>query len=214
MESMRIAMVMEFMASGSLYDVLRKPNELPWSLRLNLALDMASGLLYLHGQHIIHRDLKSLNILVDGQMRAKVSDFGLSKIKLTTASMTKGAGGTPHWMAPELFDEAANSEASDVYATGVVFWEIAARKLPYEGKNPSQLMRFVERGSRETTPDGTPSQFATLMTRCWSQRAEDRPSMHDVARDLRTMAASGTASPKPSPKAAVDSGGYAAFSRR
>ena len=216
-EPLKVAMVMEFMARGSLYDVLKNPAELPWSLRLSMALDLASGLLYLHTQHIIHRDLKSLNILIDDRMRAKVSDFGLSKIKLTSASMTKGGGGTPHWMAPELFDEAANTPATDVYATGIVFWEIAARKLPYEGKNQMQIGRFIEKGNRETIPAETPSQFAALMTRCWAQRAEDRPDMREVTRELRASgsasekASSGPASPvKP---AAVDSG-YAAFSKR
>lgn len=216
-EATRYAMVMEFMASGSLYDVLRNPAELPWSMRLSLALDLSSGLLYLHGQHIIHRDLKSLNILVDGQMRAKVSDFGLSKIKITTASMTKGAGGTPHWMAPELFDDAANSEASDVYATGIVFWELAARRLPYEGKNQMQIGRFVEKGNRETIPAGTPPLFSALMTRCWTQRAGDRPSMNDVACDMRLIQGGASATSSPSAKASSASSldsGYAAFSKR
>ena len=214
-EPLKVAMVMEFMASGSLYDVLKNPAALPWSLRLSIALDLVSGLLYLHTQHIIHRDLKSLNILVDDRMHAKVSDFGLSKIKLTTASMTRGGGGTTHWEAPELFDEAANTYATDVYATGIVFWEIAARKIPYEGKTETQIIRYVNSGKRETIPAGTPSQFATLMTRCWAQRAEDRPTMNEVAREMREIRSAegrpGSASPaKP---AAVDSG-YAAFSRR
>jgi serine/threonine protein kinase len=169
--------------------------------------------LYLHTQNIIHRDLKSLNILVDAQMRAKVSDFGLSKIKLTTASTTKGGGGTPHWMAPELFDEEANTYASDVYATGIVFWEIAARKLPYEGKNQMQIGRYVEKGNRETIPGGIPARFASLMQRCWAQRAGDRPLMSEVAKEMRTITSTGASgSTKEAAPAALDSG-YAVFSR-
>lgn len=216
-ESMKYAMVMEFMARGSLYDVLKNPAELPWSLRLSMALDLSLGLLYLHGRHIIHRDLKSLNVLVDGQMRAKVSDFGLSKIKLTTALMSRGGGGTTHWMAPELFRMGGKcNNATDVYATGIVFWEIASRKLPYAiAENQEQIKDYVKEGNRETMPAGTPAPFAALMTRCWAQRAEDRPNMNEVARDLRELRTSGSASEKASPakSAAVDSG-YAAFSRR
>ena len=214
-EPMKYAMVMEFMANGSLYDVLKNPAELPWSVRFTMSLDLVSGLLYLHGQHIIHRDLKSLNILVDEHMRATVSDFGLAKIKLTSASMTKGGGGTPHWMAPELFDEAANSPATDVYATGVVLWEIAARKLPYEDKGSLQIMRFVEQGNRENIPAGTPPKFVALMTRCWAQRAEDRPAMSEVAREMREITGSTSGSQKVTAvlPTAFDSG-YAAFSRR
>ncbi len=217
-EATRVAMVMEFMASGSLYDVLKNPAELPWSLRLSIALDLSSGLLYLHSQRILHRDVKSLNVLIDDRMRAKVSDFGMSKIKLTTASMTRGGGGTIHWEAPELFDEAPNSAATDVYATGIVFWEIAARKLPYEGKTKTQIMRWVDSEKRETMPAGTPSSFAALITRCWAQRAADRPSMNEVVRDVRDIR-SGTAAAGPGGSAAaekpaaVDSG-YAGFRRR
>lgn len=226
MESTRCAMVLEFMANGSLFDVLKGPAELPWSVRVSMVLDLAQGLSYLHGRHIVHRDLKSLNILVDGQMRAKLSDFGLSKIKLTTASMTRGGGGTIHWEAPELFDEAPNSYATDVYAAGIVLWEIAARRLPYEGKTKTQIMRFVDGGKREAIPEDAPPPFSALITRCWAQLAGDRPTMTDVARDMRSLSESttmtttstvsqgpGPASPASTAAIAIDSG-YAAFSRK
>ncbi len=216
-EPLKHALVLEFMANGSLFDVLKGPAVLPWSLRLSLALDMVSGLLYLHTQHIIHRDLKSLNILVDVHMCAKIADFGLAKIKLTTATMTQNAGGTPHWMAPELFDDTVNSNATDVYAAGVILWEIAARELPYKGKNASQIMRYVDKGHRETIPAGTPPPFGLLISRCWAQRAEDRPSIDVVARDMRQLQATGHATPPSagpsSAHASLDSG-FAAFSRR
>ena len=216
-EPMKYALVMEFMARGSLYDVLKNPEELPWSLRLNMSLDMISGLLYLHTQDIIHRDLKSLNILVDDHMRAKIADFGLAKIKLTTATMTKSAGGTPHWMAPELFDSTVSSKATDVYAAGIVLWEVAARKLPYEGKNASQIMRTVDKGNRETIPEGTPPQFGVLISRCWAQRAYDRPLIDVVAREIREIHSGDHRIPQnsqPEIKAAAVDSGYAAFSRR
>ena len=216
-EATKCAMVMEFMANGSLYDVLKNPAELPWSRRLSLALEITAGLVYLQGKQIIHRDLKSLNILVDDRMHAKVSDFGLSKIKLTTASMTKGGGGTTQWEAPELFDEAPNSPATDVYATGIVFWEIAARKVPYEGKTKSQIIHYVDSGKRETIPTDTPAPFSALMTRCWAQRAEDRPTIIDVAKDMRAMTSNASSSSKVTSNSPTNSGldsGYEAFSRR
>lgn len=186
LESMKYAMVLEFMANGSLYDVLRGSMSLPWSTKLRLAIDAASGLQYLHSQNIIHRDLKSLNILVNEQMQAKIADFGLAKIKLTTNSTTPGVG-TPLWMAPELFDEGCCNKTTDIYAISIVLWEIAARKLPYEGKNQVQMLRYVERGGRETIPADAPASYATLIAKCWTQRASERPIIEEVAQELRNI---------------------------
>lgn len=213
-EAAQYAMVMEFMANGSLYDVLKNPAELPWSLRLSLSLDIVTGLLYLHGRNIIHRDLKSLNILIDKHMQAKISDFGLAKIKHTSATMTKGGMGSLYWMAPELFeDDGVCNQATDVYATGMVLWEIASRKLPYENKNQAQILRNVDKGIRETIPSDAPLQFAALITRCWAQRAEDRPIISEVAREMRAASVSGNTQGKDPSASSLDSG-YMAFSRK
>ena len=88
--------------------------------------------------------------------------------------------------------------------------------MPYENKNQAQILRNMDRGIREPIPEDAPLKFGILISRCWSQRAEDRPDMHDVAREMREFTGSipvsdkVTSSPKP---AAVDSG-YAAFSRK
>ena len=68
-------MVMEFLANGSLYGVLHSKRELDWDLRQRIALGMSRGLAFLHSKKILHRDLKSLNVLLDGNMRAKLADF-------------------------------------------------------------------------------------------------------------------------------------------
>lgn len=147
-------------------------------------------------------------------MRAKIADFGLSKIKHTTATMTAGAMGSPLWMAPELFDDGACSQASDVYATGIVLWEIAARKLPYEDKkNQVQMVRYVEKGGRETIPVDTPSKYAALITKCWAQRVEDRPAMSEVVNEMRAIQGGTTSGKTATPPPNVFSG-YQAFSTR
>jgi serine/threonine protein kinase len=186
-ESMTYAMVMEFMERGSLYDVLRNPADLPWARRLCIARDIVSGLQYLHRKNIIHRDFKSLNVLVNEHYQAKVSDFGMAKIKLNTSTMTEGGRGTPRWMAPELFNKEPNSTAADVYATGVVFWEIAARKIPFEGNNLAQIVHKVYNGERETIPTETPPQFASLISRCWAQRSADRPTMTKLSWEVNAI---------------------------
>ncbi|MBP9726692.1 MAG: protein kinase [Gammaproteobacteria bacterium] len=186
------SMVMEYMPQGSLYDVLHtKEKALPWSLRLTMARHIAVGLAYLHDQSILHRDLKSLNVLLDNQMNAKLSDFGLSKEvkKETGSTMTSAqpAVGSILWMAPELFKRGAKHDnLSDIYALGIVFWELSSRELPFhadETATPELIKDWVKDGERETIPSDTPPAFAALITRCWAQRTGDRPANVGVVLD-------------------------------
>lgn len=190
LEPMKYAMVMELMKKGSLCNLLHSRSEaLPWSRQIALALNIASGLLYLHARNIIHRDLKSLNILVDENYQAKLSDFGLSKVKHSTQSMTKGGMGTPGWMAPELFEPRASCDKkTDVYAMGIILWEIISRQFPYNTfDNDMQIIMHVSRGGRETIPDASPSQYAGLISSCWAQRASDRPIAQEAVEELQEI---------------------------
>ncbi len=105
-EPQRIALVMELMPYGSLNQLLHNGQALDWKIRYQISEDIAHGLLLLHGDGILHRDLKSDNVLLDDRFRAKLSDFGLAKIKSTARSSSNRGGlslGTEGWMAPELF---------------------------------------------------------------------------------------------------------------
>ena len=91
----KYALVMELMPNASLSQLLRSGKELPWDIRYSIARDVAYGLRFLHDRKILHRDLKSANVLLDGNLRAKLSDFGLSKVKTQTAYIsTNSWGGT------------------------------------------------------------------------------------------------------------------------
>jgi serine/threonine protein kinase len=101
----QLMIVMKLIAGGTLYDKLRQQPRIGWKERFVLAIDVSEGIAYLHQLKVIHRDLKSLNVLVDGEGRATLCDFGLAKVKKTTRSKSTSSGqGTPLWMAPELFD--------------------------------------------------------------------------------------------------------------
>jgi len=99
--------VMEYAANGSLYNYLHSAQAISWGLRLRLAVELARGLAYLHGEEVIHRDIKSVNVVLDKDFHAKWCDFGLAALKLHTTTTSKQGGGsaagTPRWMAPELF---------------------------------------------------------------------------------------------------------------
>ena len=149
------SLVMELMPKGSLYDLLHSNQELPWAIRYQIALDAAWGLKDLHEYKILHRDLKSLNILLDDRLRAKLADFGLAKVKNETSSQSSVAKGTVLWMAPELFDdEPKMTTASDIYSFGMVLWELLTRKLPYtKANNQMVAARWIEKGIKEVIPN-------------------------------------------------------------
>ncbi|KAG6806834.1 hypothetical protein H0H92_009900 [Tricholoma furcatifolium] len=134
----RISIVSPWMENGNIRTYLQNK---PATLRLPLALDVASGLSYLHEDGIIHGDLKGLNVLIDDAGRARLADFGLSGIAdskipaWTSQSSGASRGGTVAWKAPELFDphsveNAKNTKESDVYAWGCVAYEIFTGDIP------------------------------------------------------------------------------------
>ncbi len=177
LETRHAAIVMEYMSKGSLYQALHDEKEvLPWNpMRWSIAIEVGKGLSYLHGQKIIHRDLKSLNVLLDDQYHAKISDFGLSKVKLESHSIntktTQGIGST-RWRAPELFsmeDKAPSpNQASDVYSYGMVLWEIASRMLPFQGALDDMMVGlWIMQGKKEKFPQDCPKAYKVLARQCW-----------------------------------------------
>ena len=156
-----------------------------------MALTVAQGLSFLHQQNIIHNDLKSLNVLVHhhgAKWKLKLTDFGLSRIKKETARFTGKPQGTPAWMAPELFEENVYSKASDVYAYGIVLWEIVSREIPFKNKIDCQIMRLVcDKKERPSISTEAPSSLVTLMGLCWKQNRAHRLLAEDVITQLEAL---------------------------
>jgi ankyrin repeat protein len=138
----KLSIVMEYCERGSLLSVLKDTSfSLSWNLVLRFALGTVSGLEALHTQTpvILHRDLKSLNLLVDRDWNIKVTDFGTSKLGVLTGETRdedKQVLGTLEYCAPEVFDGAAYSVKSDIYSVGIVLWEIVSRKLTGVWQSP------------------------------------------------------------------------------
>lgn len=176
----------EYMDHGSLHDMLHNETMVVDGEQiLPILRDIAQGVRFLHSGDVIHGDLKAANILVDSRLRAKVADFGLSQKKRL------GATGTPYWMAPELLrGESTNTTKSDVYAFGVILFEVYSRKEPYEDEEFSGVMEKLidpSMNKRPGLPKGMPPQVQSLMAECFAEDPEERPSFKDLDIRLKAM---------------------------
>ncbi|KAK9196832.1 hypothetical protein WN943_004965 [Citrus x changshan-huyou] len=160
---------------GSLYRLLHKPGVremLDERRRLNMAYDVAKGMNYLHRRNppIVHRDLKSPNLLVDKKYTVKVCDFGLSRLKANTFLSSKSAAGTPEWMAPEVLRDEPSNEKSDIYSFGVILWELATLQQPWGNLNPAQVVAAVGfKGKRLEIPRNVNPHVASIIEACWAK---------------------------------------------
>ncbi len=193
MEAPHFCLVMELMPKGSLYDVLRTNPDWSLSVKYRIALDVVSGLAQLHDRNIIHRDLKSLNILLSDTFRAKISDFGLAKVKseISSVSQSKGMVGTLPWAAPELFDEKPHfAKSADIYAFTMVLWEMIAHpyRIPFQGMAATSLIAAkISRGDRQETIPGTcPPELSNIIRSGW-KKSNERPTAEALVKSLSAL---------------------------
>ncbi|KAL9688939.1 hypothetical protein QQ045_033366 [Rhodiola kirilowii] len=186
-----LCIVTEYLPRGSLFQLLRKKTvKLDWRRRVSMAMDIAQGMNYLHHSNppIVHRDLKSSNLLVDKNWNVKVGDFGLSQLKLETYLLTKTGKGTPQWMAPESLRHEPSDEKSDVYSYGVILWELATGNVPWEDLNPMQVIGVVGfKNQRLQIPNDMNPHWASIIESCWLSDPRSRPTFLELLQMLRAM---------------------------
>ncbi|RLN01048.1 dual specificity protein kinase shkD isoform X2 [Panicum miliaceum] len=187
----RLCIVTEFLPRGSLFRLLqRSGTKLDVRRRIHMALDIARGMNYLHHSSppIIHRDLKSSNLLVDKNWTVKVADFGLSRLKRETFLTTKTGKGTPQWMAPEVLRNEPSDEKSDVYSYGVILWELVTQKIPWENLNSMQVIGAVGfMNQRLDIPSDVDPQWTSIILSCWESDPQQRPSFQELLERLREL---------------------------
>ncbi|KQJ87250.1 dual specificity protein kinase splA isoform X2 [Brachypodium distachyon] len=187
----RLCIVTEYLPRGSLFSLLRRTTgKLDPRRRIHMAIDIARGMNYLHNcsPTIVHRDLKSSNLLVDKNWNVKVADFGLSRLKVETFLSTKTGKGTPQWMAPEVLRNEPSNEKSDVYSFGVVLWELVTEKIPWDNLNIMQVIGAVGfMDQRLEIPSGMDPQWASMIESCWDSDPQRRPSFQELLERLRGM---------------------------
>lgn len=185
-----LCIITAWMPHGSLYDDIHRYHRLDQTEKTIAAFDVARGMEFLHSRQIVHRDLKSLNVLVDSNNRVRICDFGFSRYASEESHMTHGIG-TPHWMAPELLeDRASYTSKVDVYAFGIVLWELATGMRPYNGIGADEITeRVLEDDLRPTMPVDLNPGMRDLIHQCWDKDPNVRPPFDEVVRRMRSTEA-------------------------
>ncbi|XP_051568939.1 mitogen-activated protein kinase kinase kinase 20-like isoform X2 [Myxocyprinus asiaticus] len=150
---------------------------------------IVTGMHYLHAEapvKVIHRDLKSRNVVLTADNVLKICDFGASKLVSHTTHMS--LVGTFPWMAPEVIQSLPVSETCDTYSYGVVLWELLTREVPFKGFEGLQVAWLVvEKNERPTIPSSCPASFADLMRSCWIAEPKKRPQFKMILSTLETI---------------------------
>ena len=161
----RLVIVSPFAPDGSLADWLRTHGGKapgPGEAR-RMAAGVLAGLAHLHGRRLVHRDLKPGNVLLEGGV-PRIGDFGLARALSGGADQTHSIGGTPAYMAPEAW-AGERAEASDLWAVGVILFEMLAGRRPFPGTTPSEIRRALDRGVPAPLPADVPAPLAAVIAR-------------------------------------------------
>ena len=122
------------------------------------------------------------------EWKLKLTDFGISKIKQETAKFTGQPQGTAAFMAPEVLENNDYSPKSDVYAYGIVLWEIVSREIPFKGLHPAQIIsQVLLHKKRPPLSPEAPSSLVTLMQLCWKQNKAERLPTEDIITKLEAL---------------------------
>nr|XP_033800951.1 mitogen-activated protein kinase kinase kinase 20 isoform X5 [Geotrypetes seraphini] len=192
LEPPNYCIVTEYAAGGSLYDYINsnRSEEMDMDHIMAWATDVAKGMHYLHMEapiKVIHRDLKSRNVVITIDGVLKICDFGASRFHSHTTHMS--LVGTFPWMAPEVIQSLPVSDTCDTYSYGVVLWEMLTREVPFKGLEGLQVAWLVvEKNERLTIPSSCPKSFAEMMRQCWEADAKKRPSFKQIISNLESMA--------------------------
>ncbi|XP_066542507.1 mitogen-activated protein kinase kinase kinase 20 isoform X2 [Hoplias malabaricus] len=191
LEAPNYGIVTEYASRGSLYEYLSSDasEEISMKQIMAWATEIAKGIHYLHAEapvKVIHRDLKSRNVVMTADKILKICDFGASKFHSHTTHMS--LVGTFPWMAPEVIQSLPVSETCDTYSYGVVLWEMLTREIPFKGLEGLQVAWLVvEKNERLTIPSSCPGSFAGLMRKCWETEPTKRPLFKEILSTLEAM---------------------------
>ncbi|KAK4766294.1 hypothetical protein SAY87_007936 [Trapa incisa] len=179
-----------YLPLGSLkrYLIRNSRKKLPYKTVIELALDLSRGLSYLHSKKIVHRDVKSENMLLSSHRRLKIADFGVARVEAQNPRDMTGETGTLGYMAPEVLTGKPYNRSCDVYSFGICLWEIYCCDMPYPNLTFADVSSAVVcQNLRPDIPRCCPSSLANIMRKCWDANPEKRPEMEEVVRILEAI---------------------------
>ncbi|XP_052169957.1 serine/threonine-protein kinase STY13-like [Diospyros lotus] len=182
--------VVEYLPGGTLkkYLIRNCRKKLAFKVVIQLALDLSRGLSYLHLKKIVHRDVKTENMLLDIHRNLKIADFGVARVEAQNPRDMTGETGTLGYMAPEVLDGKPYNRKCDVYSFGICLWEIYCCDMPYPDLSFADVSSAVVRQNlRPDIPKCCPSSLASIMRKCWDANPEKRPEMDEVVRLLEAV---------------------------
>ncbi|AXJ11823.1 serine/threonine-protein kinase [Arthrobacter sp. PM3] len=192
-EGPRLAIVMDYVAGGSLREVVEQAGPLRPADALNVAAEVFDALAFAHSRGVTHRDIKPDNVLLvrpwseSGAGDVRVSDFGIADVVGERIRQTTGLIGTPQYMPPELISQGRSGPAGDVYSTGVLLYELLAGRTPFAGPGPDFSVAYRHVSSR---PPRIPVDDALwdILDGLLSKDPARRPTAHEAAASLRRLA--------------------------
>lgn len=196
-----VCIVMEYARGGSLNRLLfGKKMAMPPNVLVNWAYQIADGMNYLHWEApipLIHRDLKSSNILLDQKVehsnmyniQLKITDFGLAREMYKTTRMS--AAGTYAWMAPEVIKSSLFSKSSDVWSFGILLWELLTGEVPYKGIDTLAVAYGIAVNKLTLPiPSTCPEIFSKMLLDCWNYDPHERPTFGEIMQQLKDISES------------------------
>jgi len=201
-EPKHLSIITEYCPGGNLHELLYKKKHiyLSWKIRKEFLLQIAIGMNYLHTNNppILHRDLKSLNILLTNDIKKsnditdiKIADLGLSAVN-EKKNLSNERVGTCHWMAPEVINCQRYTTKSDVYSFGIIIWEVCTREMPYDSINNRETILYRvsvnrERPNIKRMPNDTPEKLKELMEQCLEHEPNKRPSFENIIKIIKEI---------------------------
>lgn len=193
----KCTIVTPYMRNGSLHRILQKearhqaPHDWTNTTRAINIFGIAAGMCYMHQKKVLHRDLKTDNILVDDDFYPKICDFGCSKIiKDGLDEIIQSTNcGTPVYMAPELILGEDYNSKIDVFAYAMILYELFALYPAYEDPHSPHKFAYLQNivdGKRPKLDGRFPDFFKELITKCWAQNPEERPSFVEIVKSMLT----------------------------
>ncbi|MBA0619662.1 hypothetical protein Godav_005479 [Gossypium davidsonii] len=182
--------VVEYLPGGTLKNFLirNRRKKLAFKVVVQLALDLSRGLSYLHSKKIVHRDVKTENMLLDARRNLKIADFGVARVEAQNPKDMTGETGTLGYMAPEVLDGKPYNRRCDVYSFGICLWEIYCCDMPYADLTFAEVSSAVVRQNlRPEIPRCCPGSLASIMRKCWDAHPDRRPDMDEVVRLLEAV---------------------------